>query len=50
MRGKFIGQWTFKPAFSRDEENRRHFDAIENLDELTPALVDKAEIVWITFF
>lgn len=50
LRGKFIGQWTFKLAFSRDEENRWHFDAIENLDELTPALVDKAEIVWITFF
>ena len=50
LRGKFIGQWTFKLAFSRDDKNRWHFDAIENLDELTPALVDKAEIVWITFF
>ena len=49
LRGQFIGQMTFELAFRRDEKNRWHFDAIENLDELTPALVDKAEIVWITF-
>ena len=47
--GKFIGQMTLELAFHRDEKNRWHFDAIENLDELTPALVDKAELVWITF-
>ena len=50
MRGMFIGRWTFKLAFHRDEKNLWHFDEIANLDELTPALVDKAEIVWITFF
>ena len=50
MRGMFIGQWTFKLSFHRDEKNLWHFDEIANLDELTPALVDKAEIVWITFF
>ncbi|MBR3499123.1 MAG: hypothetical protein IKO05_09045 [Selenomonadaceae bacterium] len=49
LRGQFIGQMTFELAFRRDEKNRWHFYAIENLDELTPALVDKAEIVWITF-
>jgi len=49
LRGQFIGQMTFELAFRRDEKNRWHFDAIENLDELTPALVDKAELVWITF-
>lgn len=49
LRGQFIGQMTFELAFHRDEKNRWHFDAIENLDELTPALVDKAELVWITF-
>ena len=49
LRGQFIGQMTFKLAFHRDEKNRWHFDEIENLDELTPALVDKAELVWITF-
>ena len=49
LRGRFIGHLTFKLAFHRDEKNQWHFDAIENLDELTPALVDKAEIVWITF-
>lgn len=49
LRGKFIGNLTFELAFSRDEKNIWHFDAIENLDELTPELVDKAELVWITF-
>ena len=49
LRGQFIGQLTFELAFHRDEKNRWHFDAIENLEELTPALVDKAELVWITF-
>ena len=50
LRGRFIGHQTFKLAFHRDEEKRWHFDEIENLDELTPSLVDKAELVWITFF
>ena len=49
LRGQFIGHLTFKLAFHR-EKNLWHFDAIENLDDLTPTLVDKAEIVWITFF
>ena len=49
LRGQFIGQLTFELAFHRDEKKRWHFDAIENLDELTPVLVDKAEVVWITF-
>lgn len=49
LRGQFIGQMTFELAFHRDEKNRWHFDEISNLDELTPALVDKAELVWITF-
>ena len=48
LRGRFIGQLTFELAFRRDEENRWHFAAIENLDELTPTLVEKAEVVWIT--
>lgn len=50
LRGQFIGQLTFELAFHRDADKRWHFDAIENLDDLTPALVDKAEEVWITFF
>ena len=49
LRGQLIGQLTFELAFHRDEKNHWHFDEIENLDELTPALVDKAELVWITF-
>lgn len=50
LRGKFIGELTFELAFRRDEKNCWHFNKIENLDELTPVLVDKAELVWITFF
>lgn len=50
LRGQFIGQLEFELSFRRDENNLWHFDAIENLDELTPTLVDKAELVWITFF
>ena len=46
LRGKFIGQMTFKLAF-RKENERWLLDKIENLDELTPILVDKAEIVWV---
>ena len=46
LRGKFIGQMTFKLAF-RKENERWLFDKIENLDELTPILVDKAEIIWV---
>ena len=49
LRGQLIGQMTFELGFTRDEKNRWHFDRIENLDDLMPALVDKAEIVWITF-
>ena len=37
---------TFKLAF-RKENERWLFDKIENLDELTPILVDKAEIIWV---
>ena len=46
LRGKFIGQMTFKLAF-RKENGRWLLDKIENLDELTPILVDKAEIIWV---
>ena len=49
LRGKFIGSLTFELSFSRDEKNRWHFDEIQNLDEIMPLLVDKAELVWITF-
>ncbi|MBR4903441.1 MAG: hypothetical protein IKZ53_02125 [Selenomonadaceae bacterium] len=47
LRGRFIGQMIFKLGFTKDAENRWHFDEIKNLDELTPALVDKAEIIWV---
>lgn len=49
LRGQFIGQMTLELGFTRDDKNRWHFKEIKNLDELMPVLVDKAEIVWITF-
>ena len=49
LRGRLIGQMTFELGFTRDNKDRWHFDEIKNLDELMPALVDKAEVVWITF-
>ena len=48
LRGKFIGQMTFELGFRKENEHWR-FEEIKNLDKLTPALVDKAELVWITF-
>ncbi len=47
LRGRLIGQMNFELGFRKDTENRWHFDEIKNLDELTPVLVDKAEIIWI---
>ncbi len=49
LRGQFFGELTFKLGFIKDGE-KWHLDKIENLDELTPPLVDKAEVVWINFF
>ena len=49
LRGQFFGELIFKFGFTKDGE-KWHLNKIENLDELTPPLVDKAEIVWINFF
>ncbi len=50
LRGMFIGQFTFKLGFDKDDAGKWRLTKIENLDELTPPLVDKAELVWVTFF
>ena len=50
IHGKFIGKLTFKIGFEKDEKDRWKFTKVENLDELTPTLVDKAELIWVTFF
>ena len=50
IRGQFIGNLIFKFSFDKDKNNIWHFNKVENLDELTPILVDKAEKVWITFY
>lgn len=47
LQGKFIGEMTLKLGFSKDSKDNWHFDKIENLDELMPVLVDKAERAWI---
>jgi len=50
IRGGFIGKLIFKLDFEKDDKGSWKLVKIENLDELTPTLVDKAEQVWITFF
>lgn len=50
IRGSFIGQLTFKLGFEKNDKGNWQLTKIENLDELTPPLVDKAEQIWITFF
>lgn len=50
IRGSFIGNLTFKLGFEKDSEENWKLIKIENLDELTPVLVDKAEQIWVTFF
>ena len=49
IRGQFIGVMDFAISFDKDDDNKWRVDKIENLDELMPVLVDKAEKVWITF-
>lgn len=49
LRGNFFGKMTFNLEFRRDNENFWHFVGIKNLNELMPALVDRAEVVWINF-
>lgn len=44
--GYFIGRLTFKFGFEKISD-KWILTKIENLDELTPPLVDKAELVWI---
>ena len=50
IRGSFIGKLIFKLGFEKDDKGNWKLTKIENLDELTPTLVDKAEQIWITFF
>ncbi|MCR5833340.1 MAG: hypothetical protein K6G55_01610 [Selenomonadaceae bacterium] len=42
-----IGDMTFKLHFTRGEDKLWHFEKIENMDELMPIFVDKAEMLWI---
>ena len=44
--GKFLGNLTFRFGFDKDKDGRWQLTKIENLGELMPALVDKAELVW----
>lgn len=50
LRGQFVGDLIFKFGFTKNDDDKWHLTQIENLDELTPPLVDKAELVWINFF
>ena len=44
--GEFLGNLKFKFGFDKDNEGRWHLNKIENLGEMMPALVDKAELIW----
>ena len=46
LRGMFIGVLTFKLGFEKIDD-KWTLTKIENIDELTPTLVDKAELIWI---
>ena len=46
LRGFFVGLLTFKLGFEKVGD-KWIFTRIENIDELTPTFVDKAELVWI---
>lgn len=46
LRGMFIGVLTFKLGFEKIGD-KWTLTKIENIDELTPTLVDKAELIWI---
>ena len=50
LSGQFIGRLRFELAFRRNEKKFWQLDAIKNLDALMPALVDRAELIWVTFF
>ena len=47
--GHFIGQIEFKFAFEKSGEKWK-LVKIENLPEILPQIVDKAELVWVTFY
>lgn len=46
LRGIFVGLLTFKLGFEK-VDGKWILTRIENIDELTPTMVDKAELVWI---
>ena len=46
LRGMFIGVLTFELGFEKIGD-KWTLTKIENIDELTPTLVDKAELIWI---
>ena len=48
LRGVFVGLLTFKLNF-QNVNDKWKLTAIENVEELTPTFVDKAELIWINF-
>lgn len=49
VRGQLVGTLNLEIFFAKNENDKWRVVRIENLDELMPVLVDKAEKVWITF-
>ena len=50
LRGQLIGHMTFNLGFEKGENGKWHFVRVENFDELADTLVDKAELIWVTFY
>ena len=46
LRGMFVGKLTFKLGFEKIKD-KWTLTKIENIEELTPTIVDKAELIWI---
>ena len=46
LRGIFVGFLTFKLGFEKINDKWK-LTKIENIEELTPTIVDKAELIWI---
>ncbi len=48
--GQFVSDLDLKLGFIKDKNGNWHLNKIENIDVLTPLIVDKAEIIRENFF
>ena len=48
--GQFVSDLDLTLGFTKDENGNWHLQEIKNMEQLTPLIVDKAEIIRISFF